>query len=392
MTETAETFLEKTPLFTLTPPQLGPSDLDGIFENWPKEDIELLKQAQDARDNLMNHMRGQFAASIRLADVDKYFPIFVRVEQEKMSNPRIGSSRTKKFQWKQSPVVTEKYQERSFPATYCANESLHLMFLKAVLLLNQAYEDNEAQHPEQAVSNLRQCAGIFQYLASDRCRNLDKATAPIEFQAPLFNSFMSLALGQVYAIIAAKGERDGTSKSALAKICYTASTSFQTALDAIKTATPDDAFHRQYAFWIEQMAALYHAYACVLFAFAQKQKEEDGMAIGLIRLAMNEIKKVDNLYPKNERPNTAIRVLLEKLEPINKKWSDDNSFLNCKPIADETEGNRFIATQALVLLNLPQPLPYSPPEANGGDSGASAAAGGEGAPVVKKIPPSAYPK
>ena len=387
MSATPDTFLEKTPLFTLTPPQLGPSDLSGIFEGWPKEDLELLHQAQDARDLLMNHMKGQFANSIRLSDIDKYFPLFVKIEHEKLTNPRIGSSRTKKFQWRQSPVVTEKYQERSFPATYCSNEGLHLMFLKAILLMNQAYDDNEAMHPEQAVTNLRQCAGIFQYLASDRCRNLDKATAPIEFQAPLFNSFMSLALGQVYAIIASKGERDGTSKSALAKICYTASTTFQTALDAIKTATPADAFHRQYMDWIEQLAALYHAYACVLFAFAQKQKEEDGMAIGLLRLAMDEIKKVDNLYPKNERPNTAIKVLLEKLEPLNKKWSEENSMLNCKPIADHTEANRFISTSALVLLNLPQPTPYNPPDLNGGSGNA-----GDGATVVKRIPPSSYPK
>lgn len=298
-----------------------------------------------------------------------------------MSNVRIGSSKTDKFTWKQSPVVVDKYQERSFPATYCSNESLHLMFLKAILLMNQAHEDNTSERPEQAVSNLRQCAGIFQYLASDKCRNLDKSTAPIEFQTPILNSFMNLALAQVYSIIAAKGERDGTAKTALAKICYTASTTYQTALDAARTAKPAEAFHRQYTDWLEQMAALYHAYACVLFAFAQKQKDEIGMAIGLIRRAINGVQKVDNLYPKNERPNTAIRVLIEKLQPIDKKWAEENFLLSCKPLADESTADRFIATAALTPLNLSQPIPYSPPEA--GETGSES-------PVVKKIPPSEH--
>lgn len=388
MSQLADTFLEKTPLFTLTPATLGPSKLDGIFENWPKETLEQLNAAQDARDQLMNHMNGRFAAATRIQDIDRYLKLFVDIEQEKLVNPRIGSSASKKFSWQQSPIVVEKYKSRTFPATYCQNEELHLIFLRAVLLMNQAFEDDEAGRPEAAVQALRQSAGIFQYLASDKCRNIDATTLPIEFQAPVLNSLMNLALGQVYAIIASKGERDGTGKSALAKVCYTASTTFQTAFDAIKAATPADAFHRQYSDWIEQMAALYHAYSCALFALAQKQKEEDGMAIGLIRLAIKEAKKVQNLYPKNARPNAAIDELIKKLEPIDKKWSEENFIIACKPIADENAANRFIATSALVLLNLPQPTPYTAPEAGGSSAGGY---GGE-QKVVKKITPSTrYP-
>jgi len=322
MSTIPDSFLEKTPLFTLTPSKLRPSSLEAIFENWPQETLPVLQAAQDSRDQLMNHMDGKFGNIVRVQDVDRYIAQFVNIEHEKLTNPRIGSSKSNKFGWRQSPLVVEKYMDRSFPGTYCQNEELHLIFLRAILLMNQGYEDNEAGRPEAAVQNLRQAAGVFQYLASDKCRNVDQSSVPIEFQAPVFNAFMNLCLGQVYAIIASKGERDGTGKSALAKICYTASTTFQTAFDAIKAVNPADALHRQFSDWIEQMTALYHAYACALFAVAQKSKDEDGLAIGLIRLALKEVKKVDNLYPKNARPNAAIAELIKKLEPLDKKWSE----------------------------------------------------------------------
>jgi len=354
--------LDKIPLFALNPGTPLPTRLDKIYKDWPAEYENLITEAQQQRDLLVQHMQGQFSNLARISDIDKYLPTITNIEHIKLNNPSIKTNEKEKFHWKQSPLVREKFQQRSFNGEYIQNEILHLIFLKAILLLNQGSHDFNAGKLEVAASSLKQSAGIFQYLASDRCRNIDPSTAPIEMAPPIFNSLMSLCLGEMYSIIAAKGEKDGTSKSALGKVTYTSSTTFQTALDALHSYGPQNVIHQQYDFWLQQLIALFHGYSCAFFAFAQKQKEEVGMSIGLLRLAIKETQKVEKLYKKNELPQKAINSLIEQLQPYDSKWSEDNFIMACKPIADETTTNRFISTSALTNLNLPQPANYDPPE------------------------------
>lgn len=379
-------FLEKIPLFTLTVSKTENVKLDQVFEKWPAEKMDIINQAQNARDLLADHLKIRQAYSTRISDIDKYLPLFVTIEKEKLSNPKITASQKHKFQWNQTPIVTQKYYERSFSGNYCQNETLHIIWLKGIIYLNMAFEEYEAQRPEQSVLYLRTAAGIFEYLASDRCRSIDKASAPVEFQPAVLNSLMNLMLGQAYAIIAGKGEFGGTPNKALGKVLYASHTAMQTALDSIKGCTPNDVIDIQYVHWLEQLSAITQAYTCIFFAKDQKANDEDGMAIGLIDLALKHLKNVEKCEPKNIRPNAAIRELIDKLTPIRAKWADDNFLFNNKPIANEVNANRFIATQTLSVLNVPQPVQYSPPEP--GEIAAGTPATPEGQEVVKKITPS----
>ena len=355
-------YLEKVPLFTLTPSKFNQEKLEAIFPKWPMEKLDYLNQAQVYRDLLCEHLKMRQPCMTRIADIDKYRPMFGSIEKEKLGNPRIEASPKHKFHWVQTPIVVEKYVERTFSANYCMYETLHLIWLKGILYMDQAFDDYEANRHEQAVINLRTAAGIFEYLASDKCRCIDKQSAPIEFQPAVFNALMNLMLGQAYLIIASKAEFNGAGKKAIGKICYAAHTSFQTANDAIKGATPIESIEPQFIHWLEQILEISQAFTCVMFAYDSKKNDEDGMAVGLLNLAINHLKKVEKIEPKNLRPNNCIKGLIATLEPLKTKWGEENFLMNNKVVANEVDATRYLATQNIAVLSVPQAVPYSQPE------------------------------
>jgi len=353
--------LEEIPLFTLILAQPQSSKFDNVFYGWPAEKLGMIQKAQETRDRLVEHMKGVCSFTQRVSDIDAYIPYMLAVEKEKQENPRIAASKDHKFHWKQTPLIVDKYIDRYFNADYCQNEVLHAIWLKAILLLNEADTLHKADKDDEAISYLRNCAGIFQYLAADRLRMTSNAV-PIEFQPPVFNSLVTLSLGQVYALIALKGERDGLSKKALGKLCYTIANTFSSSLESIRSATPKEAFHVQYINWVEGMSYYFLACSSILFAQSQWTSEEAGSAIGLIRYAMKNLEKAISIDKRNERINKACQNLLNTIKPKNEQWSQENFTVYTQAVHDEVEVKRFLSSSSLTQLNLPQPSSYVIPE------------------------------
>ena len=99
-----------------------------------------------------------------------------------------------------------------------------------------------------------------------------------------------------------------------------------------------------------------------MFAYDSKKNDEDGMAVGLLNLAINHLKKVEKIEPKNLRPNNCIKGLIATLEPLKTKWGEENFLMNNKVVANEVDATRYLATQNIAVLSVPQAVPYSQPE------------------------------
>ena len=218
--------LPVVPLFTLGHACPKETNLLEVFTGWPSNKIQLLHQAQELRNAIKdNILKETISVPEKLNMVNQYLPYALAIEKIKNENPGIKHNSKAKIRWKQSPIVVSKYIDRVFYGDTFFNEVLHVIWLRAVLLLNNAFLLSQSGTVEEAVSCLRECSGIFLYLANDRLRISTEPVA-VEFQAPVFNSFSSLAIGQAYGLIAAKGENDGINASALGKLCYTISTTF----------------------------------------------------------------------------------------------------------------------------------------------------------------------
>ena len=358
------TTLAKIPLFSLTHAQPDPdTDIRSCFVYWPNDHLNILSSAQKMRNAIAKEIGDQQIPQMRKIEiVDKYLPYAIAMEKIKNDSTKVKASKENKFKWRQSPVVVSKYIDRSFSADYVANEVLHTIWLKGILLLNFATILSKEDDLEKAITTLKECAGVFQYLASDRLR-MSNETVAIEFQAPVFNSFTSLALAEAYALIAYKGEQDGISQSALGKLAYTVSATFSSALDAINSAKPNTKFiHQQYINFITGAKLFFQAVSAVNLAFHVKGQSQIGKAIGLIRLAINYLDKAIKLDKHNLRLNEAIKELAPQLPQYDKKWTDENALIQAEYIPPFAEAEMFMTTTCTMMPNLPQPIQFVLPE------------------------------
>ncbi|OHT09852.1 hypothetical protein TRFO_04373 [Tritrichomonas foetus] len=354
--------LTKTPLFTLGHACPQDVQLKSLFINWPHDNLKLLSTAQEMRDKIKSNITSdKYPFSAKLEMVNNYLPVALAMEKIKKENAKVTANKENRFKWKQSPIVINKYLERNFNSDYIANEVLHVIWLKAILLLNHSYLLYTGNDIEKAIATLKECAGIFHYLSADRLRVSNEPVA-IEFQAPVFNSFTSLALGQAYSLIAAKGEADGISPSALGKLCYTVSATYSSALDAIKTAKPPEAIHEQFIHWLTGVKLFYQAAAAANLAYAQNAAQAIGKSIGLIRLAIGYLEQAVKLDKHNIRLNEASNELIAALQPIDKKWTQENFTVQAEYVPPAAEAEMIMTTTCTMMPNLPQPTPFSLPE------------------------------
>lgn len=298
---------------------------------------------------------------LRLEDLNKYLPLALAIEKEKIENVKIKAS-GEKIKWKQTPIVIQKYQDRAFDGNYWSVEILHLVWLKANELLNSAYLLAQSDDVEGAIGQLKEVAGVFHFLASDRLRVTGGESVPVEFQAPVFNSMMSLSLGQVYALIASKGESDGLPSSALGKLCYTISATYSSALDAINNVKPAKIIHEQYINWLVSIKAYYHACAAIHLAYANKAKGALGKAISLMRVAIKDLNGISKLDRHNIRLNGPADALLENAQKVEPEWTKENFDIQNDYVPTPEESEMFITTSCTIMPNLPQPTPFVMPE------------------------------
>lgn len=354
--------LATVPLFTLGHACPGETNLLEVFTNWPSNKLQLLHQAQEYRDALKdNVLKESISVAEKLRMVDQYLPFALAIEKIKAENPHVKSNGKAKIRWKQSPIVVSKYIDRVFYGDTFFNEVLHLIWLRAVLLLNNAYVLYTSGTVEEAVSCLRECSGIFLYLANDRLRISTEPVA-VEFQAPVFNSFSSLAIGQAYGLIAAKGEGDGINCSALGKLCYTISTTFSSSFDSVEGCKPPNAVHEQYKNWVNGIKHFFMALAAINMAYSQIDKQEIGNALGLIRLGIHYLDEIITYDRHNIRLNNASKTLADSLRPLEKKWTSENFSFQAKYVLPFKEAEMFITTNCISMPNLPQPTPFQLPD------------------------------
>jgi hypothetical protein len=208
--------LDVPPLFTLTRAIPKPISLSKIFIHWPADQSKVLIDAQSARETLVTCCKTESSAvPLRLNSLNRYLPLAAELERIRTTNPTVQVHRDVKIKWQQTPIVTSKYQDRTFNNNYWTVELPHLIWLKAILHLDNAALLFRAGNRDDAVLTLCEIAEIFHCLASVQARG----DVPVEFQLAVFNAMMNLALGQTYAIIANKGEGDNLPPGEIARLC-----------------------------------------------------------------------------------------------------------------------------------------------------------------------------
>jgi hypothetical protein len=355
--------LEHPPLFTLTRSIPEPASITKLFKDWPATDANLLKDAQVARDAL-SHLCKQADSSLgsRIDAVNRYLPIALAIETVKANNPSIQVNGDHRLKWQQSPIVIKKYVERTFSGAYWSVEVLHVIWLRAISLLDNASVLFDSENSEAAVSTLREVAGIFHYLASDRIRAANPQEVPIELQPAVFNSFMSIALAQAYSIIANKGEKNNLPPAALAKLSFTIFITVSSSLDSIQGVKPEKVIAPQYVNWLRGAKAFYHAASATYLAFSLHAAEEFGKAISLIRVAITDLEGIPGIDGLNKCINDEAIAVLARAKAVEPAWSSSNFRITSQVVPPKEEAEGILTSSCGTLPNLPQPIPFVPPE------------------------------
>jgi hypothetical protein len=354
--------LSSPPLFTLGHAVPSEIPLAKVFPNWPPEQAALLSAAQTARTELIQVIKEESVTQrVRLGAVNKYLAYALGIEDLKSKTPTIIVDQSQRFHWAQSPIVTSKYHDRFFDGRYFSLEVLHVIWLRAVILLNLAFAHYNANDLQDAIAVYREAAGIFHFLATDRLRVIGAEQVPVEFQAPVFNSLMTLCLAQAYSLIASKGEQDGTSPSAIGKLSYSISATFASALDAIKAESVKGIIDPQYDAWLLGIKLFHHAVAAIGLARTAKAADEYGKSVGLLRLAIEDLTKIAPLHKCNRQLNDAAAKLLETVKPWEADWAKQNAMIAMEPVPSLADAELIVAS-CTVMPNLPQPTAYVLPQ------------------------------
>jgi hypothetical protein len=350
--------LDATPLFTLTRAVPEPVSLGKIFVRWPADQSKLLSDAQAARETLVTHCKNEKApVPVRLDSLNRYLPLAAEIERVRGATPTVQVHKDLKIKWQQTPIVITKYQERRFGGDYWSVEVLHLVWLKAILQLDNAALLFRDGNREGAVLVMREVAGIFQYLASGPARG----DVPVEFQPAVFNAMMNLALGQAYALIANKGEGDNLPPGGMGKLCFTIFAAYTSALESLQAANPKGLVHPQFISWLTGVKGFYHAAAALFLAFACKAKDETGQAVGLIRLAISELTRIPKLDSHNKKLNEPAAALGARAAKVEPEWTSENFRVFNKVVPSVEDTDLYLAKTCTMMPNLPQPVPFVMP-------------------------------
>ena len=357
--------LENIPIFSLLKPTSSEINFKKVFKGWPAERLAILDLAQRARDVLVKHLDQKLPPELCLDDIARYLPLALTLENEVKVNPNLNIDTSLKFHWKQSPIVISNYQDRYFSGNFMSVEVLHVLWLRAILLLNGSASYAAVHEYEKAIQFQRELAGVFNFLSADRLRVIMNETVPIEFQPPVFQSLAMLALSQVYSLIASKAERDHLKPLSLCKLCYTSSRTLKNALEALAGVTrpkSKDIIHKQYQDWLQGTSSFYFSVSAILASFHHRSKDEVGKAISLARLAVAKLNQTLSIPRLPENIQKPAKEILRKFAPIEKEWSEFNADVTSEYVPTMTEAESFIAVLCTTIPNLPQPIPFQLPE------------------------------
>jgi hypothetical protein len=299
-------------------------------------------------------LRNGISPSDRLTLLNGYLPLALSLSDVLDRYPIIQIS-DRRLKWTQSPIVALKYRNRIFNGSLWDLEILHCVFLKGILLLDVAVT---AATPEVAVGSLREAAGVFQYLVSDATRDFPVTQPPVEFQPVVLNALVSLALAEAWSVIVTRGEDDPTKLVALGNVCFTGFSALSAAVGAIQRV-PRGVIHPQFVNWLAAETLVLHAGAALFLCFSAKQKGEMGEALGLVRVAIDDLQKSIALDSNNKKINESAAGLLSRAEAANVKWGNDNFRLHQQAVLEkESAQNKLASTGRLIGNSLPQAIPF----------------------------------
>jgi hypothetical protein len=349
----------------LTPPWPEPIKLRKLFAALPPDKDSLFEQAQKARDFLAGVVKQETVneeaqQKQRIDAVDRYLPMALAIG--KLRTGENLRSTGEKIHWKQCPIVVSKYIDRFFSSDNWLIEILHLIWLKAVLLLNSCFVSFKMNDLDTAIHRAKEVAGIFQYLSSDQLGVMSGEAIPVEFRAGAFTSLVTLSLGQAYALIALKGEQSGLPPPALGKLSYAIHITYSGALKTITAANSGNIFHRQYIDWLQAVTRFYKGAAALILGFQEAESGDAAKATGLARLAVTELEPVPGLHSSNTRVNQPAAALLAKAKERAAAWSTENFQIACRPIPSPDAVEAFLASLCTSMPNLPQAIPYTLPD------------------------------
>jgi hypothetical protein len=344
------------PAFTLTRSVPHHCKLGKLFSSWPSSESKLLVDAQTARDALSDACkRNGVPASDRLQLVDAYLPLAIAISRFLASSPAIGVT-SERIRWTQTPVVTQKYRDRNFNGSYWHCEILHLIWLRGVLLLNIAAVTEAV---DVAVSKLKEAAGVFQFLVNEPVPNYSADQIPIEFQPQVLNCFISLALGQAYALIVAQGASTTSNYPGLANVCFTSFVMLSSALLGLKEV-PAGVIHPQFVNWVTGQTQIFHAAAALFLCFVLQQQEQFGEALSLIRVGIVDLEAIVELDSANKSLNESGNAMLDPARALNAEWTNVNFRIYSRLVPEREQAEYKLTNTCKPVTNLPQPIPYTP--------------------------------
>lgn len=353
----------ETPLWSLTHAYPQRIDMSNLYSNWPADKKHLIRAADGLRRLMLDDLTDKDCKmDKRIADLDQYLPYLLAIEKIKTDNAsiKLGSAC---FDWKQTPIIIEKYMDRKFTGEYVGAEVLHIIWLKGVEYMNSAFGFYEADDLTGAMLRLRESSGIFEFLAGDRVRGVGKEEiVPVEFQAPVFESFTTLTLAEAYALGAKSGERNGAKSSVLAKMCHAVSVCYGSSLDAIGRVNPRGCIHSQYINWLAAVKRYYEAATAVYLGYDSEAEGETGTACGLALLAIKHLTGISRIDAINKRVNVPADKLLERVKQLHAEWSKKNCSVMLQGIPDEATIEALITKRCSSLPNLPRGVPFVLPD------------------------------
>lgn len=362
--------LEDIPIFSLAMPKMQGPKLETCFKGWPSNCKDLLLRAQEARTLCIKDCNENQTIPVRLDHLEAYLLVAVDIEAFLREHTEVKGSEAFKMSWEQAPIVIPERIKRNFLADKFSLEVLHIVFYKAVLKLNLAsilYAENDI---EAAIRELRETAGIFSFLSQDHYRITGAKDILPEFNPNLLSSLTTFCLAQVYAIIARKAMIQMRPNTALYKLCFTVSQTYETALRNVKLVQ-EHYYPSQYINWLDTCSKFYESCAAAFMGFHCLESEKRGQAVGFMMHAANMMCPLPEVDAKNKQINVPATKLHREFQDRTNQWREKNSIIYGESVPDGEKCKHTLSVECMTPLNFPQPIPYQPPLPGSGMTAAS---------------------
>ncbi len=150
-------------------------------------------------------------------------------------------------------------------------------------------------------------------------------------------------MGQAYTLNLKSCEICGGIPISQGKISYSCCAATSEALDAIIYRFPNpDVVERQFIDWLSSGAGYYKACAAIYYAYDCRKHWQFGLSVGLLKLAIRQLKRIGTYNNKNGRVNVMSKNLERLVETIRNSWAKQNDMNTIQHVPQTTNTRNFI--------------------------------------------------